>query len=64
MGQLLDIVTPLHKATKRNFLGRMQDEKIANPSPEKFKINCNCKMLEFRKSNTYNNHQIIMIMED
>ena len=29
MGQLLDIVTPLHKATKRDFLGRMQDEKVA-----------------------------------
>jgi len=29
MGQLLNIVTPLHTATKRDFLGRMQDEKIA-----------------------------------
>jgi ubiquinone/menaquinone biosynthesis C-methylase UbiE len=28
MGQLLNIVTPLHTATKRDFLGRMQDEKI------------------------------------
>ena len=28
MGQLLDIVTPLHKATKRDFLGRMQDDKV------------------------------------
>ncbi|MCZ6806335.1 MAG: SAM-dependent methyltransferase, partial [Deltaproteobacteria bacterium] len=29
MGQLLNIVTPLHTATKRDFLGRMQDDKIA-----------------------------------
>lgn len=29
MGRLLNIVTPLHTATKRDFLGRMQDDKIA-----------------------------------
>lgn len=28
MGQLLNIVTPLHKATKRDFLARMVDEKV------------------------------------
>ena len=28
MGNLLNIVTPLHKQTKRDYLGRMQDEKI------------------------------------
>ena len=28
MGKLIEIVTPLHKATKRNYLPRMQDEKI------------------------------------
>ena len=28
MGQLLEIVTPLHKATKRDYLQRMQDEKV------------------------------------
>lgn len=28
MGQLLDIVTPLHKATRRDYLGRMQDDKV------------------------------------
>ena len=27
MGELVDIVTPLHKATKRDYLGRMQDQK-------------------------------------
>ena len=27
MGKLLHLVTPLHKATKRDYLGRMQDEK-------------------------------------
>ncbi len=28
MGQLLEIVTPLHKATQRDYLTRMQDEKV------------------------------------
>lgn len=28
MGQLLNIVTPLHKATKRDYLARMVDEKV------------------------------------
>lgn len=28
MGRLLNIVTPLHKRTKRDYLGRMQDEKV------------------------------------
>ena len=28
MGQLLEIVTPLHKATQRDYLARMQDEKV------------------------------------
>lgn len=28
MGQLLDIVTPLHKRTARDYVGRMQDDKI------------------------------------
>ena len=28
MGQLLEIVTPLHQATQRDYLARMQDEKI------------------------------------
>lgn len=28
MGRLLDIVTPLHKATKRDYIGRMTDEKV------------------------------------
>ena len=27
MGQLLKIVTPLHQATQRDYLARMQDEK-------------------------------------
>lgn len=29
MGQLLDIVTPLHRATKRDYLARMNDDKVA-----------------------------------
>jgi SAM-dependent methyltransferase len=29
MGRLLNIVTPLHKATKRDYLGRMTDDKVA-----------------------------------
>ncbi len=29
MGRLLNIVTPLHKRTRRDYLGRMQDDKIA-----------------------------------
>lgn len=29
MGQLLDLVTPLHKATKRDYLARMVDDKVA-----------------------------------
>ena len=28
MGRLLNIVTPLHKATKRNYLARMADDKV------------------------------------
>ena len=28
MGQLLEIVTPLHQATQRDYLARMQDEKV------------------------------------
>ena len=28
MGKLLHLVTPLHRATKRDYLGRMQDEKV------------------------------------
>src|SRR5499433_2470340 len=28
MGRLLEIVTPLHKATKRDYLGRMTDSKV------------------------------------
>jgi len=28
MGQLLEIVTPLHKSTKRDYLARMIDEKV------------------------------------
>ena len=28
MGRLLDIVTPLHKATKRDYLARMVDDKV------------------------------------
>ena len=28
MGQLLNIVTPLHKRTKRDYLGRMMDDKV------------------------------------
>ena len=28
MGQLIEIVTPLHRATQRDYLARMQDEKI------------------------------------
>jgi ubiquinone/menaquinone biosynthesis C-methylase UbiE len=29
MGRLLDIITPLHKQTKRDYIGRMMDDKIA-----------------------------------
>lgn len=29
MGNLLNIITPLHKQTKRDYLGRMQDSKVA-----------------------------------
>lgn len=29
MGKLLEIITPLHKKTQRDYIGRMQDEKIA-----------------------------------
>jgi SAM-dependent methyltransferase len=29
MGRLLNIITPLHTATKRDFLGRMNDDKVA-----------------------------------
>src|SRR3954465_5612285 len=29
MGRLLNIVTPLHKATKREYLARMTDAKVA-----------------------------------
>ena len=28
MGQLLEIVTPLHQATQRDYMARMQDEKV------------------------------------
>ena len=28
MGRLLEIVTPLHKATKRDCLARMNDDKV------------------------------------
>jgi SAM-dependent methyltransferase len=28
MGRMLNLVTPLHKATKRDYLGRMNDDKI------------------------------------
>ncbi len=28
MGRLLNIVTPLHKATKRDYLARMMDDKV------------------------------------
>ena len=28
MGRLLEIVTPLHKATKRNYLARMNDYRV------------------------------------
>lgn len=28
MGRLMDLVTPLHKATKRDYLARMMDEKV------------------------------------
>jgi SAM-dependent methyltransferase len=28
MGRLLEIVTPLHKATKRDYIGRMTDDKV------------------------------------
>lgn len=28
MGNLVEIITPLHKRTKRDYLGRMQDEKV------------------------------------
>src|ERR1700753_2052025 len=28
MGRLLEIVTPLHKATKRDYLARMNDDKV------------------------------------
>ena len=28
MGQLLEIVTPLHQATQRDYLARMQDDKV------------------------------------
>ena len=28
MGRMLDIVTPLHKATKRDYLARMVDDKV------------------------------------
>ena len=28
MGKLLNIVTPLHKKTKRDYLARMQDDKV------------------------------------
>jgi ubiquinone/menaquinone biosynthesis C-methylase UbiE len=29
MGRLLNVVTPLHKRTKRDYLARMQDDKVA-----------------------------------
>lgn len=28
MGRLLNVVTPLHTATKRDYMGRMNDDKI------------------------------------
>ena len=28
MGQLLEIVTPMHQATQRDYIARMQDEKV------------------------------------
>ena len=28
VGQLLEIVTPLHQATQRDYIARMQDEKV------------------------------------
>lgn len=28
MGRLLEVVTPLHKATKRDYLARMNDDKV------------------------------------
>jgi len=28
MGRMLDIVTPLHRATKRDYIGRMMDDKV------------------------------------
>ena len=28
MGQLLNVVTPLHKRTKRDYLARMVDDKV------------------------------------
>ena len=28
MGDLLNVVTPLHKRAKRDYLGRMTDEKV------------------------------------
>ena len=28
MGQLLNVITPLHKKTSRDYIGRMMDEKI------------------------------------
>ena len=37
MGRLLDIVTPLHKMTKRDYIGRMTDDKI----------NCSIKAREY-----------------
>ena len=37
MGSLLDIVTPLHKMTKRDYIGRMTDDKI----------NCSIKAREY-----------------
>src|SRR5271156_1620647 len=29
MGRMLNLVTPLHTATKRDYMGRMNDDKIA-----------------------------------
>src|SRR5215468_3774189 len=37
MGRLLNIVTPLHKMTKRDYIGRMTDDKI----------NCSIKAREY-----------------
>jgi len=37
MGRMLEIVTPLHKATKRDYIGRMTDDKI----------NCSIKAREY-----------------